>query len=274
MNQERYAADAGELIGYGLRPKLRPSEDGDYADLLRRYDEQPEFASAVVQTADGMGLRVLAASDRAGLVLGAAEDSAFAVRVSDYAKEASVESKVSLRVMHGLAHLAIAASAFPRPADLDDPDHIGRLTVSGVDRYLRDLCRRLDEQIDDDNVDAPADEPLLERAWRSYGQRPPVIGTVDGRAGNRSTQQAIARACNWLVEQGMLSRVSEDDGGTFRSTERYRIEVKHLACHETWLELRTAMGDDPDEAVTEAELTGVAADPSLVADDESAEVIA
>jgi hypothetical protein len=260
---ETWAADAGTLISFGLRPKLRPAEDADYHDLVLRYGERPEFAVGVRELAAGLGLRVLAVSERVGVVVGAAGESPFAVRIADYAKEASVEGRVSVRVMHGLAHLAIAAACFPRAADLDDRDRLARVSVVGIDRYLRELCRRLDEEHEDDNLDPPSDDLLLERAWRAYAKRPPVMHTGDGRAGMRTTQQAISRALGWLVDQGMMTRVSDDDAGTFRSTERYRIQVKHLAAHNAWVELRCTMDDRDDPSAVESMAPDVDADGSV-----------
>jgi hypothetical protein len=244
---DSWAAEAGQLLAFALRPKLRPADDAEYADLVRRFAEQQDFADTTRNVAAGLGLRILAVSERAGAVVGAMDDSPFAVRVSDYARDAAGDARVGVRVMHGLAHLAIAASCFPRPADLDDPDRIARVSVETVDAYLRQLCERLDEQHADANLDAPADEPLLERAWRDFQRRPPVMVTSDGRAGMRTTQQAISRALKWLVEQGMMSAVSADGRGTYRSSERYRIQVKQLAAHETWVEMRQTLGSDEQE---------------------------
>ena len=47
------------------------------------------------------------------LAVAAAEDSLFAVRMGDYSRRAASES--TDRFLHGLAHLAVAALAFPRP---------------------------------------------------------------------------------------------------------------------------------------------------------------
>ena len=37
------AADAARLVAFGLQPKLQPARDQEYADLLRRYREDPPF---------------------------------------------------------------------------------------------------------------------------------------------------------------------------------------------------------------------------------------
>ncbi len=50
------AADAARLVAFGLQPKLQPARDQEYAELLRRYREDPAFArlaDAVAATASG-----------------------------------------------------------------------------------------------------------------------------------------------------------------------------------------------------------------------------
>src|SRR5690606_26597386 len=38
------AADAARLVAFGLQPKLQPARDQEYADLLRRYRDDPRPA--------------------------------------------------------------------------------------------------------------------------------------------------------------------------------------------------------------------------------------
>ena len=80
------AADAARLVAFGLQPKLQPARDQQYAELLRRYREDPPFARLADAVAAGLGLVVLEVSPRAGMAVTAAEDSVFAVRMGDYAR--------------------------------------------------------------------------------------------------------------------------------------------------------------------------------------------
>ena len=125
------AADAARLVSFGLQPKLQPARDQEYGELLRRYREDPAFARLADAVATGLGLVVLEVSPRAGMAVTAAEDSVFAVRMGDYARRTSADSVD--RFLHGLAHLAVAAMAFPRPEDLADDGYIGRVSVHGVE---------------------------------------------------------------------------------------------------------------------------------------------
>ncbi|MFF1631026.1 hypothetical protein ACFVXV_37635, partial [Streptomyces sp. NPDC058272] len=61
------AADAARLVAFGLQPKLQPARDQEYAELLRRYREDPPFARLADAVAAGLGLVVLEVSPRAGM---------------------------------------------------------------------------------------------------------------------------------------------------------------------------------------------------------------
>ena len=89
---------ASQLVTYGLRPKLRPIEEPEYLDLVRRYRQEDGFARTVRAIADGMGVDVLDVTESAGAVLGAREGSAFATRMEDYYRRAR-EGQARLRVL-------------------------------------------------------------------------------------------------------------------------------------------------------------------------------
>ncbi|MEU1308363.1 hypothetical protein ABZ419_05615 [Streptomyces cinnamoneus] len=223
------AADAARLIAFGLQPKLQPARDADYAELLRRHRDEPAFARLADAVAAGLGLIVLEVSTRAGMAVTAAEDSVFAVRMGDYARRATADS--GDRFLHGLAHLAVAAMAFPRPEDLADDGYIGRITVNGVDAFVRQACRRLEEQAaaQGENTDPATDAPGLEAAWRVYARRSATGATKDARRLAGSTTGIIAKAVAFLVDSGFLQRTGDDAGGAFRTTARYQLQVRDMA---------------------------------------------
>ncbi|MET9409360.1 hypothetical protein ABZX90_26890 [Streptomyces sp. NPDC002935] len=223
------AADAARLVSFGLQPKLQPARDQEYADLLRRYREDPPFARLADAVAAGLGLIVLEVSPRAGMAVTAAEDSVFAVRMGDYARRASADS--GDRFLHGLAHLAVAAMAFPRPEDLADDGYIGRVSVNGVDAFVRQACRRLEERAEEtgENTDPATDAPGLEAAWRIWARRSSTGATKDARRLAGSTTGIIAKAVAFLTDSGFLQRTGDESGGTFRTTARYQLQVRDLA---------------------------------------------
>jgi len=231
------AADAARLVSFGLQPKLLPARDAEYADLLRRHREEPAFARLADAVATGLGLVVLEVSPRAGMVVTAAEDSVFAVRLGDYARRAAADSVD--RFLHGLAHLAIAALAFPRPEDLADDGYVGRISVNGVDAFVRQACRRLEERAEQqgENTDPASDAPGLEGAWRVYARRSATGATKDSRRLAGSTTGIVAKAAAFLADSGFLQRTGDDAGGTYRTTARYQLQVRDMAGSAAMAEL-------------------------------------
>ncbi|WP_327237607.1 hypothetical protein OG349_30335 [Streptomyces sp. NBC_01317] len=231
------AADAARLVSFGLQPKLLPARDAEYTELLRRYREDTAFARIADAVATGFGLVVLEVSPRAGMAVTAAEDSVFAVRMGDYARRAATDS--ADRFLHGLAHLAVAAMSFPRPEDLADDGYIGRITVNGVDGFVRQACRRLEERAEEDgeNTDPSTDAPGLEVAWRIYSRRSATGATKDARRLAGSTTGIVGKAVAFLTESGFLQRTGDDAGGAYRTTARYQLQVRDMAGHAAMTEL-------------------------------------
>ena len=227
--------EASQLIAFGLRPKLLPREDAEYGQLISRYRADTEFADLVDHVACGMRLQVLDVTTTAGAVLGAQADSLFAVRMADYSTRAA--QTTDSRVIHGLIQLATAALCFPRPADLDDPDRVARVSAEDIDEYVRELSRRLDAEYAESQLDPPAEEMDLARVWRAYCSRPSTPSTLDGRAHQSSTLQFASKALGWLDGQGCMRRVSDDRGGTYQATDRYRILVRDFAGSDLYAEL-------------------------------------
>jgi hypothetical protein len=230
-------ADAARLVGFGLQPKLVPARDAEYAELIRRYREEPAFARLADAVAAGLELIVLEVSPRAGMAVAAGEDSVFAVRMGDYARRAA--SDAGDRFLHGLAHLAAAALAFPRPEDLADDGYIGRITVHGVDAFVRQACRRLEEHADESgrNTDPATDTPGLEAAWRVWARRSATGATKDARRLASSTTGIIGKAVAFLVDSGFLQRTGDESGGTYRTTARYQLQVRDMAGSAAMAEL-------------------------------------
>ncbi|MEW2497415.1 hypothetical protein AB0942_28345 [Streptomyces nodosus] len=231
------AADAARLVSFGLQPRLQPARDQEYTELLRRYREDPPFARLADAVATGLGLVVLEVSPRAGMAVTAGEDSVFAVRMTDYARRTAADS--GDRFLHGLAHLAVATLAFPRPEDLADDGYIGRVTVNGVEAFVRQACRRLEERADEqgENTDPATDAPGLEAAWRIWVRRSATGTTKDARRLAGSTTGIVGKAVTFLTESGFLQRTGDDSGGTYRTTARYQLQVRDMAGSAAMAEL-------------------------------------
>jgi hypothetical protein len=231
--------DVSTFLALGVRGKLIPSRSEPYLRLVRRYLADSEFAAQVRAAAVGWGLSVLDVSVRSGLVLAALSGSVFEVRLDDYVRLASRENRDREKILHGIVHLAAAALCFPRADDLADDAYVGRVSVAAVDTIVRETCRVLQNRIDGsaESGDPVSDAPELEEAWRVYLRRPETATTRDARQ-NATTTLAIAkRALRWLADRGLLVPMSEDDGGTYRTTSRYQVQVRELAAHAAFQDL-------------------------------------
>jgi len=233
-------AGAARLIAFGMRPKLIPSRDLAYADLVKRFVEDDPFRKLAGAVAEGLGVVVLAASPRTGVVLGPVEDSVFEQKFDDYARRAILGDRRDLeRVLHGLAHIATAALAFPRPDDLAADTYVGRVSVEQVDSVVREACTMLAGKAAaaEEAGDPLEESPELERVWRAYLRRPEAALTKDGRVNPSTTRGVIAKALRFLADQGFLAKVSDEYGGTYRTTPRYQVQVRELAAERAFAEL-------------------------------------
>lgn len=220
-------ADATRLISYGLRPKQKPARDESYAELVRRYRRDDDFARLVNAASLGFDLVILDCDERHGLVIASTEESVFGIKITEYARRTGGDNKAAERVLHALAHLGAATLAYPRPADLSNPVYVGRVTVNGVEAFIREAARRLREVAAErgDDVDPPVATPDLEAVWRVFDRRAATPGSGDGRRVPSSTGGIVSKALAFLADQGLMTKRGDTDGGTYVTTSRYRIQV-------------------------------------------------
>ncbi|MEU5793203.1 hypothetical protein ABZ800_06670 [Streptomyces sp. NPDC047813] len=234
------AEGAAQLVAFGMRPRLHPSQDHEYRSLVRRYREDDSFRFLTDRIAFSLGLHVVKVSPATGAVLTAAEGSVFETKIEDYARTSRHRGDGE-KALHGIIHLAVAALAFPRPADLDDDGYIGRVKASLVDETVREICRKLRRRSErtESGEDAPSDTPELERAWRAYARRPETSETKDKRAALNSTRAMTSRALRFLMDQGLLVSVEDVDveEKVYRTTPRYQVQVRDLASTTAFTEL-------------------------------------
>lgn len=231
--------DAARLVAFGMRPRLKTSQDTTYRELVQRAENDPDFYQVLRVITNGEGLIIVECNQRVGLQLAGEDDSPFRLSLSDYASRTASVGKSHERVLHGLAWLATATMAFPRPADLADDGYVGRVTVEGVDAFVREACRQLDERAlaDEDDLDVPTADPGLERAWRAYQRRHANGKTGDTRRLSSSTTGIISKAMNEMVAQGFLNTTSDERKGAFSTTPRFQVHVRELAASRAFHEL-------------------------------------
>lgn len=226
-------ADAARLVRFACEPRLLPSRDPEYQRLVREWasGERPGLIAATEAIANALGVWIVRVEPGAGVVASAEANSPFEMRIGDFMRQARAESQWGQRVVFAVALLAVWRLCYPQPAHLDDPQRVGRVSADELIDYVNGLCTRLDEAAEDagEEVDPPVDEPGLERAWRAWSRRSTAARTQEGHLSSRTTSAIVARALGWMVDQGLLEKANDDQGGTYRSRPRLRVLVRELA---------------------------------------------
>ncbi|MCY0933855.1 hypothetical protein [Streptomyces sp. H34-S4] len=218
-------AGAASLVRFGCQPRLRPMQHPEYRTLLHRYRRDGMFAALADGLADGLEMDVIDAHDVEGYVLHPREGSWLSYRL----KDGSPRMTPADRLVLGLAHVAIAARAYPTAADLEE-ETVKRVSVEEVDHFLRHMTQRLKEAaVDAEGLAVPHTE--LDAAWRLYSRLPAGKPTRSKRQlSEASTQRVIKEALDWLVEQGMAVSAAVDLGpGHYRLYHRFRLQVRECA---------------------------------------------
>jgi hypothetical protein len=231
--------EIGELLEFGLRPKMRAGASGEYATLLNRYRDDADFRHGFDALADGLGLRVLHAGDL-GLVLNTRRESVFAYRLSD---ESATWTKEDSRLLRGLAHVGIAAYAYPHPEDLHDPS-VRYVDAVSVEAFIRRSCADLQARADQvalgqvDQVVDLALEAGLDATWSLWTTREAAEVGARGRGSGRilakTTTYWVLRALKELTDNGMARPVGKDIEARFQLLERFRHQVGSAAAQEAY----------------------------------------
>ena len=246
------ARDLGRLLTWALRPKTRPGTSPEYATLVGRYRDDAGFRTAFDALLDGLGMGVLQAGDL-GVFVSVRRESVFAARISD---DGGTWTKDNAKVLRGVAHLAIAAYAYPHPDDLRDPS-VRYVDVMPLEAFIRRSCAELKaraERLADGagQADDLADLALaggLDAAWALWDQMPAAEVTRRGRGAGRlstvSTTYWVLRALKELTDHG-LARQAGRDGDRYQLLDRFRHQVGKYAAEEGYRALAGLRRTDPD----------------------------
>lgn len=224
---------AAELVAFGLRAGARPTDGNPYGQLLERYRTNTAFRDAVETVAGGLGLVVLGAPARTGLVLSTQPGSVFALRMADLrGGNMSADDKL----IAGLVVLAVAAYAFPNDIDLDSTD-VKIVEVAALDRFVRDAAERvLAVPGEADTVDGQARRAAeLYRRTAAFKPKDRLPGPARG-----CTQFAVLEVLGWLVERGAARQVPQLGPTSYQLTDRFRLLVADVAGGEALEALRAA----------------------------------
>lgn len=238
-NEQTDAYWAGRLIQWGLRVKERPALQAEYKELIDRLQDRSEFRLLVNHIAEGLGLRVLDWGEH-GLALAPAADSPFALKGASFRPN---RADADDRLLDGLVQVAIAATLFPTPMELEEDPVVARppVTLDEVDETLRRICERLSEVAKQHPDPTAADVNAgIYEAWRVYQSRLSVQETRDDRAAPRTTHRIIERNLVRLTELGCFIQ-QRSDAPTFLATWRYHVLVKELAATTLYERVQTLL---------------------------------
>ncbi len=222
---------AAELVAFGLRTGARPTDGNAYGQLLERYRTNTAFRDAVDTVAGGLGLVVLGAPARTGLVLSTQPGSVFALRMADLRGGSMAADD---KLIAGLVVLGIAAYAFPHDVDLDGTD-VKIVEVAALDRFVRDAIDRvLALPGDADTVDGQARRAAeVYRRTAAFKPKDRLPGPARG-----CTQFAVLEVLGWLVERGAARQLPQMGATSYQLTDRFRLLVADVAGGEALEALR------------------------------------
>ncbi len=225
--------EAAELVAFGLRPGARPTDGNPYGVLLEQYRTDVAFRDTVDVLASGLGLVVLGAPTRTGIVLTTQAGSVFALRMGDLRNTPLTPDE---KLVAGLVVLATAAYAFPHPRDLDSTE-VKIIEVATLDTFIRNAIKRMPPATGDvDSIDGQARRAceIYERmsAFTPKGRQP---GPAKG-----CTQFAIVETLGWFVDRGAARPATQMGSSTYQLTDRFRLLVADVAGGEALDTLRAA----------------------------------
>jgi hypothetical protein len=210
----------GQLIAFGLDPRLSPGRSGEYQEHVTRFRSDPDFRERVVTVAGGQGLDILDCSPVYGLVLAASgTDSPYYMRLDDYAAMSAEE-----RHLNAFVFLAIATACYPTADALDaDDGPLPQITVSQVLRLMNRMADRIRERCKDQ--DPPVAEPQVEPLYRLVLRWREGDTTGDERSNPHVKAGMVRRALKWLVANGLADEIGTAKDA-FRIRSRFRLHVK------------------------------------------------
>jgi len=261
------SADAGLLVRLSLGARSGPLSE-EHAALVGRFLAEPALRGATEATIDGLGLRLVHASQEGGLLLtSAGADSPFRMRLADYFPRQT--TGVQRRMLLACAMVASFVAFFPRPEDLEDSnERLRRRDVDDVDRLVRDVCARLDAEARErgEELDPPIDEPDLARAWTVWRQTSNSKKGADGREREVGTRQVVVRCLDLLAEQGLLRTIVK--GETYASTRRMQAMARELVGSLAWSQVAPSHPETPEHAAEAATSEYGGGNDSMAADSE------
>ncbi|MBL7500561.1 hypothetical protein I6A84_11790 [Frankia sp. CNm7] len=231
------ALDLGRLLAWAARPRETPARHDDYHQVVTRYLQDPDFASAADAMFTGAGLRVVVTATD-GVIVTAEATSSLRLTAGDVMKRAQPQH----RAVVGAVVLAVARTAYPEPSMLNDPDRVAVFTAQTVVDTL-DRAAQAHEERSERDGDLDDDSVEMWRRWQAIAPARPNAR----RKSVSDRQGVVARVCRILADAGYLTARGETDGGTWMSRPRFRYAVAELCADSELYALVNGIAEHPPD---------------------------
>lgn len=214
--------DAARLVEWGLHPRALPEGDAEYQRLVRRWMDEGAFKASVAAVAEGLRLRVVGVSPRAGIVLGTEKDSVFAYTISRFRRQVSNEDGAAI----AMVLVAACATFYPAEEALDGDELVApSATLSEVRDHLAKLCQALESQ--DKRGDASVAQ--WRKGWQHLRALPEIVEDAR-RAAKSHLHGLVGLVLNHLTETGFVAVETRADGNNlYVATPRFRMMLAEHA---------------------------------------------
>ena len=215
---------AARLIYMGLQPKITPSKDREYKDLIQLAMSSDKFRDMVQTVAQGLSLYVVDISER-GIIL-SPEDlgSLFKMTLTEYRRELGGDDTDAKPGLIALVQVAIAATFFPTAESLDDDDWLSESKgVRNFDNVLVGMCEKVASEDDPEAV-----SPFLRQSGETVLTMPEIMPDAK-KLTLKSRTGAIGIVVKHLEENRMVKRENTTEGETWFPTYRYQQLLRRRA---------------------------------------------
>lgn len=214
--------DAARLVEWGLHPRMLPESHPEYRDLVRRWMDDGAFKACVAGVAEGLKLRVVGVSLRAGVVLGTERDSVFAYTISRFRRQVSNEEGAVI----ALVLVATCATFYPAEDVLDGDELVPpSATLSEIRDHLAKLCQALESREKNDDASAAR----WRKGWQHLRSLPEIVEDAR-RAAKSHLHGLVGLVLNHLAETGFVAVEERADGNhLYVATPRFRMMLAEHA---------------------------------------------
>lgn len=213
---------ATRLVMFALTPRVRPSENRDYFELIQAYKSQPDVREAAKIVAHAMKVELRDDAyflDSTGPIAILSPGSTFVPKLAEFRRGMSV----SERLGYGLLFFVLAGYVFPSADALaEDTVSLGhKITESELVQFATDTCNRIKQSLQT----APhSDEKTIRGCEHLLHMR------ATGKDGDQKNLSYMVR---FLLDHyhgaGLFTKDTQSAGDeVYYARPQYRIQVRYM----------------------------------------------